>query len=162
MKTLSQKFRLLISILVGLVLLTNCGGGDGPTAEEKATKLLKSGTWKTTSSTSTVILDNIDVKQDLFADLGIQFTDTQINVTGSSPVWVLEDANGNNTVRSYPWQFKEGSKATVLIRGGDDREITILELSSSVFKFTIEWDQTTYGDGRVKSLPGTYEFTLTK
>lgn len=160
MKTLSQRFLQLVIISICVVVLTNCGGGDSPTAEEKATKLLKSGIWKTTSSTSTVILDNIDVKQDLFSDLGLQFTDTQINVTGSSPVWTL-DKNGN-TVSSYPWEFKEGSKAKVLVRGSDDREITVIELSSTVFKFSIEWDQTTYGNGRVKSLPGTYEFTLTK
>lgn len=159
MKVYHPKYLQVIILIICAGLFSNCGGGDSPTAEQKATKLLKSGVWKTTSSASSVILENIDVKQDLFTDLGLQFTDTQITISGSSPVWTL-DKNGN-TISTYPWEFKAGSKAKVLIRGNDDREINIIELTSSVFKFTIEWDETTYG-GRTTSLPGTYEFTLTK
>jgi hypothetical protein len=153
MNTLSFRLLFLVIILSGFFLLTNCGGGAGPTPEERITKLLTSGTWTASAASSSIILEGIEVKGDLFPGLTLRFTPKpqQIIATGTSPVWDATDT----------WAFKPGSKAMVLIRGSDEREITIVEISSSVFKFTMEWDETTYG-GKSTSLPGTYEFTLTK
>ena len=139
-------------ILLCFIALVNCGGSD-PTAEEKVTKLLTSGngTWEPSTAANSITVDGIDVKEDLFQDFTIRFTADKIFTTGTSPVWLREDT----------WHFKEGSKATIIIRGMDDKEISINEISASQLKLSLEWDQTTYG-GRKASLPGLYEFILDK
>ena len=35
-------------------------------------------------------------------------------------------------------------------------------MSDSQLKLTLQWDKTTFEEGRQKSIPGTYEFILTK
>jgi hypothetical protein len=139
-------------ILFSFLLFVNCGGSD-PTAEEKVTKLLikGDGTWEPSSAANSITVEGIDVKEDLFPGFTLRFTKDKIFTTGTSPVWLREDT----------WHFKEGSKATIIIRGMDDKEITIAEISSTQLKISLEWDQTTYG-GRKASLPGLYEFILDK
>jgi len=139
-------------ILLCFIFFVNCGGSD-PTAEEKVTKLLTSGngTWEPSAAANSITVDGIDVKEDLFPGFTIRFTSDKIFTTGTSPVWLREDT----------WHFKEGSKATIIIRGMDDKEISINEISSTQLKLSLEWDQTTYG-GRKASLPGLYEFILDK
>lgn len=139
-------------ILFCFLFFVNCGGSD-PTPEEKVTKLLikGDGTWEPSSAANSITVEGIDVKEDLFAGFTIRFTKDKIFTTGTSPVWLREDT----------WHFKEGSKATIIIRGMDDREIPIAEISSTQLKISLEWDQTTFG-GRKASLPGLYEFILDK
>ena len=134
------------------LFFVSCGGSD-PTAEEKVTKLLISGdgTWEPSATSTSITVDGIDVKEDLFPGFTLRFTKDKIFTTGTSPVWLREDT----------WHFKEGSKATVIIRGMDDKEISIAEITSSQLKISLEWDQTTFG-GRKASLPGLYEFILDK
>jgi hypothetical protein len=133
------------------LVFVNCG--SDPTPEEKVTKLLISGTgtWSPSSASNSITVDGIDVKQDLFPGFTLKFTKDKIFTTGTSPVWLREDT----------WHFKEGSKATIIIRGMDDKEISINEITSSQLKISLEWDQTTFG-GRKASLPGLYEFILDK
>jgi hypothetical protein len=136
-----------------LFIFVSCGGPD-PTVEEKVTKLLTSGdgTWEPSIAANSITVDGIDVQDDLFPGFTIRFTEDKIFTTGTSPVWLREDT----------WRFKEGSKATIIIRGMDNKEISIAEISSTQLKLSLEWDQTTYGGGRQASLPGLYEFTLEK
>ena len=141
------------SVLICFFLVfINCGGSD-PTAEEKVTKLLTSGdgTWEPSSASNSITVDGIDVKQDLFPGFTLKFTKDKIFTTGTSPVWLREDT----------WHFKEGSKGRILVRGMDDKEISIAEISSTQLKISLEWDQTTFGS-RKASLPGLYEFILDK
>lgn len=143
-----------VLLLISILALTFCGD-DGPklTAEEKVKKILVNGTgtWSPSTTTGAITLDGIDVAADFFPDFTIQFTEDKIFTTGTTPVWLREDT----------WHFKEGSNATIIIRGMDDEEISIVEVSSTQLKLTLEWDHTTYGD-RTGSLPGLYEFTLDK
>jgi hypothetical protein len=139
-------------VLFCFLFFVNCGGDD-PTAEEKVTKLLTKGdgTWEPSAIANSITVEGIDVKEDLFPGFTIRFTKDKVFTTGTSPVWLREDT----------WQFKEGSKATIIIRGMDDKEISIAEISSTQLKISLEWDQTTYG-GRIASLLGLYEFILDK
>ncbi|HEY3430375.1 MAG TPA: hypothetical protein VGK39_06840 [Cyclobacteriaceae bacterium] len=139
-------------MFISLTMLVSCSESE-PSAEEKVTAVLikGDGTWEPAVAGNAIVLDGIDVEEDLFPGFTIRFTKDKIFTTGTSPVWLREDT----------WRFKEGSKASVIIRGMDDKEITIQEISATQLKFSLEWDQTTYG-GRVSSLPGLYEFILDK
>lgn len=109
-----------------------------------------SGKW-TPSATAGVTVDGLDVTEDLFKDFTITFTADKIFTSGTTPVWLREDT----------WQFKDET-ATILLRGQDDKEITV-ELADDILQLTLEWDQTTYAEGgKVKSIPGTFVFTLSK
>lgn len=146
-----RKYTVLVFMFISISSLISCGESE-PSAEEKAKAILTkgNGTWQP-SVTAAITLDGIDVKEDLFPGFTIRFTADKIYTTGTSPVWLREDT----------WRFKEGSKAKIIIRGMDDKEIAIETLSAEELKFSLEWDQTTYG-GRVASLPGRYEFILDK
>jgi hypothetical protein len=150
MKTIHQ----LLSVLwlTSTFLFAGCGGGDEPTKQEKVTKLLtqNGGKWQPSIAANSITLEGTDVEDELFPDFEITFTKTQISTLGTSPVWPVSDT----------WTFKD-KNADVIIRGSDDREITIVSISSTQLTIEMEWDQTTYG-GRTKSLPGLYEFVLTK
>lgn len=143
-----MKLRILLCFILALPLLFSNCGEEELTAEEKVTNLLVSGTWKPVANSITIGGDDAS---SLFIGFTIQFTKNQITTTGTTPVWQRVDT----------WQFKPGSQAQVIIRGSDNREISIDEITNAQLKISIEWDKTTYG-GRVKSLPGVYEFTLTK
>ena len=143
-----------IGLLFLLSLLTFFGcGGDEPTKQEKVTKLLtqNGGVWEPSAAANSITLEGIDVQDELFPDFQMTFTKTQITTPGTSPVWPASDT----------WIFKD-KNADVLIRGSDDREITIVSVTSTELIIQMSWDQTTYETGRTASLPGLYQFTLTK
>jgi hypothetical protein len=143
-----------VAILFSLATLTACDKGPELTKEERATKLLTSGggTWAP-SATSRVTMDGIDVTDDFFSGFSITFAEGTFTTAGTSPMFLRDDT----------WTFKDKS-ATVIVRGQDQKEITIVELTKTKLVMTLEWDQTTYEDegGRKRSLPGEYEFVLTK
>jgi hypothetical protein len=152
MKLLVIKSAACACILFSLAsLLGSCSEETELSPEEKVRKLLTSATWKPASG-APITLEGIDVQDELFSGFTIKFTKDRVITTGTSPVWLRDDT----------WRFKGGSNATVLIRGMDDIEISIVEVSNSQLKLTLEWDQTTFEPGRLASLPGTYEFTLRK
>lgn len=124
------------------------------TEQEKVTALLTGGTATWTPPASGITLAGIDVTAEYFQGFTIQFTATQLTTTGTTPVWLRLDT----------WQFKEGS-SSIIIRGQDNKEVTIESISETELKLTLEWDQTTYAPpsgGRTKSLPGLYTFVMNK
>jgi hypothetical protein len=150
MKTLSIVF------VTALVLFAGCKKEEvapQKTETEKTTELLTAGTgtW-IPASTAGVTVDGLDVTSDLFAGFTIAFQGNKIITTGTTPVWLREDT----------WTFKDES-ARIIIRGQDNKEIVIEEISENELQLSLEWDQTTYAEGgRVKSIPGTFVFTLSK
>lgn len=141
-----------------VVLLFNCKSKkDDPqppelTEQEKVTAFLTGGTATWIPPTSNgVTLAGIDVTSEFFKDFTIRFTQNQIFTTGTTPVWLRQDT----------WQFKTGS-STIIIRGQDDKEITIESISDTQLSLTLDWDETTFDGGRAKSLPGRYSFVLNK
>jgi hypothetical protein len=152
---LNKAFAVLTSLVIVLavIAMTSCDDGPTLTKVEKATKLLTQdgGTWS--PGASSITLEGVDVTEEFFDGFSMTFAEGTVSTTGTTPMWLREDT----------WSFKDDG-ATVMSRGQDDKEITIVELTKTKLVFTIEWDQTTYEDdgGRKRSLPGTYEFVLTK
>lgn len=139
---------------VAIALVASACGGDDPTAvaqTQKVTEMLTSsgGTW-TPASAGGVTVDGVDVTEELFSGFTITFQDGTYTTTGASPVWPAEDT----------WSFKDET-AIVIIRGSDQKEVTIAQISSTELKLELEWPETTYG-GRKSSLQGKHVFTLNK
>jgi hypothetical protein len=144
---------LLMAAVLSVGLMTACKKDNhSPTPVQKATQILTAndGTW-TPPATGGVTIEGIDVTQDLFSGFSITFAEGSFTTTGTSPVWLRQDT----------WRFKDET-ATVILRGQDDKEITLTEITATQVKLTIEWDQTTTEGGRSKSLKGKHEFTLNK
>jgi hypothetical protein len=150
MKTLS------IGLLLALVVISGCKKDEvapQKTEVEKTTELLTagSGTW-TPAAIAGVTVDGLDVTGDLFKGFTIAFQGNKIITTGTTPVWLRNDT----------WSFKD-ENARIILRGQDNKEIMIEEISEGELQLSLDWDQTTYAEGgRVKSIPGTFVFTLSK
>jgi hypothetical protein len=140
--------------LMAAFLFSGCGGSDpepAPTQTEKVTQMLTSTGGKWTPLTSAgVLVDGVDVTQDLFPGFTITFLENTFTTTGTSPVWLPQDT----------WQFKDET-ATIIVRGQDNREITIVQISDTQLKLTLDWPTTTNG-GRSHSLKGKHEFFFNK
>ena len=142
---------MMVLILLGSFL--SCKKDDPAPAKtevEKVTEMLTSGGgWGTTL----VTIDGVDVTEDLFSGFSITFNASTFTTTGISPVWLRQDT----------WTFKDET-ARIIIRGQDNKEITITEISATQLKLAMEWDQTTteIEGGRKRSLKGKHEFVLNK
>lgn len=141
-----------------LALFTHCGGDDGPgtpppTEAELRVTILTAGTGKwTPPATGAVILGGGATAQDitsLFENFTITFTPTGYTTTGTTPVWA----------RSGTWSFTDDTGTK--FRREDGLEVTLVDISATALKFTLEWDQTTTS-GRQQSLKGLHTFTLNK
>lgn len=148
---------LSLFIFFSLTFLSGCKDPEPvpepePTEQERVTSLLTAGTgtWVPKSGGG-ITTQGVDVTADLFKDFTIRFTSTQIFTTGTTPVWLRQDT----------WKFKSGT-AGIIIRGQDNQEITIKNISETELALTLVWDQTTYEGGRKKSLQGEYQFVLSK
>jgi hypothetical protein len=153
-KTLMRKVLSLLVLAITGTFLIHCGGGDAePSAEQKVKETLTAdgGEWGQNSS-STVVVDGLDVTDDLFSGFTITFGDGTYSTTGTSPVFPSSDT----------WTFKPNTEGKVLIRASDDKELTISSLTDSEIIFTLVWDQTTTSGGRQRSIPGPHVFTLKK
>lgn len=139
-------------LLVSALLLLSCKDDPKPVSKEKqvTTLLTEGGQWAP-SGTAAITIDGLDVTSDLFKDFTITFTADKLFTTGTTPVWLREDT----------WRFKDNT-ATVMLRGQDDKEITIETVSKTELKLSLQWDKTTYEGGRQRSIPGKVVFTLKK
>lgn len=154
LKTSILKTILFLTIAISCVL-SGCGGDPEPTPlteSEKVTKLLTANgeTWAPAAS-SGITIDGVDVTEDLFPGFTITFLDNTLTTTGTTPVWLRQDT----------WRFKDET-AKVIIRGQDNKEVTITEISATQLKLTLVWTETTTEGGRKLSLKGIHEFILNK
>ena len=146
--------RAKVALLAFVVALSACGGGGSDpapkTEADKRTEILTSGdaTW-TPATTAGVTVDGTDVTDELFAGFTITFNDGTYTTPGTSPVWPAQDT----------WRFKDES-ATVIIRGSDEKEVTITQISATQLTLTLDWPLTTTKSGRSNSLKGKHVFTL--
>jgi len=142
-----------VATLATCLALAGCGGSDPkPTQEEKVTKMLTSGggTWAPRNNAG-ITVDGIDVTNELFEGFSITFGKGTYSTTGTTPVFPREDT----------WRFKDG-QAKVIIRGSDNKEMTLVEISDTQMKLTLFWDETTTSGGRTGALRGNHEFILSK
>lgn len=140
-------------IVVLACSLFGCGGDDpNPTEIEKVTELLTagSGTWSPPANGG-ITVDGIDVTEELFPEFSITFSDGTFTTTGNSPVWLRQDS----------WMFKDNT-AKIIVRGQDQREVSITEISENQLRLTLEWPASTTSGGRAGSLKGKHEFLLNK
>ena len=141
-------------VLIIAAIFFSCGGSDPEpkvTESQKVTRMLTAGGGRwTLPASGGVTVDGVDVTDDLFPGFSITFGDQTLTTTGTSPVWLRQDT----------WRFKDET-AKIFIRGQDDREVTITEISDSQLTLTLEWPASTTG-GRQGSLKGKHEFTLNK
>jgi hypothetical protein len=144
----------VVFIFFSFVFLSGCKDPVvEPTEQERVTALLTggTGTWVPKGGGG-ITTQGIDVTADLFKDFTIRFTATQLFTTGTTPVWLRQDT----------WKFKDASAADGIIRGQDDQEITIKNISATELALILVWNETTFEGGRKKSLQGEYEFVLSK
>jgi hypothetical protein len=150
-----MKTYLTYAIVALLLISLPCCKKDSakPSQEQRVTTLLIKGTGKWTPSLAGgVTVEGLDVTEDLFKDFSITFTADKFFTTGTTPVFLREDT----------WRFKDDT-ATIILRGQDDKEITVETVSENELQLSLEWDQTTYEEGgRTRSIPGTVVFTMTK
>jgi hypothetical protein len=150
-----MKTFLTCAIVASLLIILPCCKKDDakPSQEQRVTSMLIKGTGKWTPSPSAgVTVEGLDVTEDLFKDFTISFTADKLLTTGTTPVFLREDT----------WRFKDNT-ATVILRGQDDKEILIEAISENELQLSLEWDRTTYEEGgRVRSIPGTVVFTMSK
>ena len=148
------QFKTILSMFAIAALVTACGSDPDPepTPVEKVTQQLTAngGTW-TPAASAGVTIDGVDMTEDLFSGFSITFHEGTFTTTGTSPVWLREDT----------WRFKDQT-ATVIIRGQDNKEVAIEEISATQLKLTLEWTTTTSEGGRKASLKGKHEFILNK
>jgi hypothetical protein len=148
---------LLIMALLAVVFA--CKNDDGPdpvppTEAEKRLEILiaGNGTWNLPTTGGVTLADgsgSLDITE-LFENFTVKFTEAGYTTTGTTPVWA----------RSGTWEFKDDS-GDVFVRE-DGLEVTVIEITETSLKFSLEWDQTTYEEGRPRSLAGTHTFTLGK
>lgn len=140
-------------VMLAVTFVMSCKP-DEPTLtpEQRVTKILtdNGGKWNL-PSVAGVTVDGLDVTQDLFKNFSITFGEGTLTTTGTTPVWLRNDT----------WSFKDES-ATVIVRGQDNKEITIAEITDNQMILTLEWDKETFEGGRAKSIKGTYQFVLEK
>jgi hypothetical protein len=151
------RFVSLFSLLLLPIIYMACSGSEPDpvvekTEKEKVTEMITaSGAAWTTSASSGITVDGVDVTEDLFENFSITFGDGTYTTTGTTPVWQ----------RSDTWSFKDDTAKSII--RGDGKEVTITSVSATQLKLTLTWDQTTYEEGgRKRSIPGVYSFTLNK
>jgi hypothetical protein len=154
MKNSRNPLLLIITLFVFVFACKDEPGETPLTEAEKRAEILISGngTWAISTSNGVLLgegANTIDVSE-LFQNFSITFTASGYTTTGTTPVWA----------RSGTWTFTDDSGTK--FRRNDNLEVTILEISATTVKLSLQWNETTYEDGRTKSLAGLHTFTLNK
>lgn len=145
-----KKFAITAFIFfIVLFSFSGCDKSTSPSEKERTTQLL-TGKWKPASADSWAMADGVNVSG-LFNGFTLSFTETGYTTTGTSPVWPASDT----------WNFKDDS-FTLIVRGADGLEIRLITLDSNNLKMGFVWNQTTHKNGRLHSIAGKHEFTLTR
>jgi hypothetical protein len=140
------KVVLSMGILTATTLFfMSCGGDTPPSATEVATKKLALHNWKI----SNVQVDGTD-QTALFTNMILSFGATTYTTTKGEPVWPS----------SGTWAFTDNTAET--IKRNDDLEITIVEVTETSLKLSLDWVTGTLGPGRTASVSGDHVFTFVK
>ncbi len=133
-------------VLVGLTAFhtAGCKKDDDPSAEEKFRKLIE-----TTWTISEVFIDDVDKSSD-FQGLTLQFGTQTYSSTNGEPLWPSSGtwALGNTDI-------------TQIVRDAQ-LVIDVEEISETKLTLSFDWDDTTYGPGRVASIAGRHKFVFVR
>jgi hypothetical protein len=132
-------------ILYSTLSLTSCKDDD-PSATETNLNRLTAHHWNLTK----VTVNGVD-KTSLFIGFTLQWNkNNSFAVTDGGVMW---PSTGT-------WSFTDGSAQTLFVslRNNTDAEVTIETLNDSNLLISLYWDETTLGQGRVRSVEGDYLF----
>jgi hypothetical protein len=132
-------------LLVTTLFIMSCGGDTPPSVAEVTTKKLVSNNWKVSS----VQVDGAD-QTALYTGMILNFDATIFTTTKGEPVWPS----------SGTWTFTDNTAET--IKRNDDLEITIVEVTETSLKLSLDWATGTLGPGRAASVSGNHVFTFEK
>lgn len=133
----------VIALLVSASILQGCPGPDpSPSAKEKATKLLTASAWTVNNVTIDGVADTG------FAGLRLTFSTTGFTSTNGNVVW---PAVGS-------WSFTDDTGNQIMRHDGI--EVDVLTLTQTSLVLSLQWDKTTIGNGRNRSIEGTHVFTF--
>lgn len=136
---------LSIALAIFTVQLSGCDSAEPQSEVQKATEFLTSGSWLV----ETVTVGGVPATN-TYKDLSITFSGASFQSVNGDPIW---PATGT-------WSFSDDT-AKKIVRN-DGIELTVVELTSSVFSFEMVWSKTTLGTGRTNSLTGRHVFTFRK
>jgi hypothetical protein len=143
MKYIKSIYSLLI-IVASSFLFQYCGD-ESVKETDRVQKLLTAGTWTMQS----VMVGGVN-KNELFTFFTINFSAGGFTSTDGAPVW---PANGT-------WSFSDEQGKSIL--RDDGITVTLDEITETSLTFSMTWDQTTLGSGKVKSVAGSHTFVMSK
>lgn len=134
-------FRILI--LIATLFISGCGGDDGESAMDRTNRLLKSGMWKLNRLT----VDGVD-KTNEYTDLSLLISEGTYASTNGEPVW---PASGT-------WSLVDGQT----LSRDNGETVYIDELKETNLTLSVDWQKTTYDEGRTRSIKGVHIFEFIK
>ena len=137
--TFNYRYALSLMVLLGLLTAIACGGDDEDELTIKTT--MQGRTWKLQKAT----VDGID-ETDIYEGLTLKFTES-----------AYESTNGHHIFHPIG-TWNEATNQTVNFDGELQAEVVLQSKEKITLKF--DWDDITYGSGRVSSISGAHEFEL--
>ena len=138
-----------VIVLMGLLILSSCGGSDAEPVDEEALGL--NGNWALSAVGGGIIVDGVDRSLN-FVGFKISF-DSDTN--GQDKIYRTSNA-GNLFSASGTWDWGSESKNSMVLSEGKTLSIQAQQPSRLVLTFT-------YTDGGVRSgISGNYTLTLEK
>jgi hypothetical protein len=132
-----------LAIIIISLLISACGGGDKESEKDRTNRLLKSTTW----NVSRVTIDGVDKTSD-YTGMTLKISDGTYTSTNGGPVWPA----------SGVWKLLDNTTAE---RDGSET-VHIDALSETNLTLSLDWQKTTFGQGRLSSIKGAYSFEFIK
>lgn len=145
MKLTFTNFSLAAFLLATCFTLLSCDNGDGQSIEEETRELLIAHPWKSTN----VVVDGVN-QNSLFQNFTLTFTPTSYSSNNGEPVWIT----------SGTWNFIDGSAKS--FTRNDNVVVTIESITETTLKLSLQWNETTLGNGRINSVKGKHIFDFSK
>jgi hypothetical protein len=133
-------------VLILLATISSCQEEDKPTMQEEVTEqLIAAEAWES----PVVTVDGVDYSI-LYKDFTIKFEKGSYTSSGGAPIWPA----------SGVWVFLD--KEATVMRLDNQLDVTISSLSDEFLILTLQWNETTFEPGRIRSVSGKQEFKLKK
>jgi hypothetical protein len=143
---LTNTNRIVALLLLVTTVFTGCKKDDDPSALETSTKLLTTQAWTLTK----VTVDGED-KTSIYEGLTLQWkNDNTFTSTDGGAMW---PATG-----TWAFEDKEGKAMTVLLGNNEEADVEVVTLSKTTLIIALHWNESTIGDGRVRSIAGDHVF----
>jgi hypothetical protein len=132
-----------LTIIVISLLITGCGGSEKESEKDRTNRLLKSTTWNVTR----VTVDGVDKTSD-YTGMTLKISDGTYTSTNGESVWPA----------SGVWMLLDKTTA----ERDNNETVHIDALSEATLTLSLDWQKTTFGEGRIGSIKGAYVFEFIK